>query len=77
MGVRIVVHEHAPGDEPYERDGAEEVEHAGPAAGYELYDEPAQEVRQNGAELYACKRFNPTFLPVHTNADPQTWIHRG
>lgn len=57
MRTRVVVHEHAPGDEPDDRDGAEEVEHDGPAAGYELYDEPAQEVRQNGADLYACKRF--------------------
>lgn len=53
MGMRIVVHEYAPEHEPDDRNGTEEVKHVRPAADI-LYDEPADEVRDNVTDLHTC-----------------------
>lgn len=57
MGMRIVVHEYAPEHEPDDGNAAEEVKHVRPAAGYKLYDEPADEVRDNVTDLHTCKTY--------------------
>lgn len=54
MRLWVVINEHAPNNKPNERNDAEEVKHIRPTAGYVMYNERTQRVREHVTYLHAC-----------------------